>query len=260
MTGGDLRRPDVGSFGIRLFLALSALLLATGCGDLTPWSVEATATPSPRLPSEGIHTPEDLREHLASVSDARKIVIDEDVQVQIRPAPWEWESRIVDFIDAAAIHHIPTMSTIHLDREGEILPRYNRVNGDEAERRLQAVLGDEAVMGEVRLRLLARTYPPDRPVFQFQHGGGLFDRNLGSEMVYELTIWGDGRVVFIDTEGIFREGWIDGGAVLKIVSEAVVLNELEEHYVGVGGTDGQNTFFGLRGTGPEDGERLRNES
>ena len=248
-------------------LALPALLLAVACTSsaandsgptTTPITPEAnlpietdaklsdparlarpTSTPTPRPPSQGVHTPEDLLARLAALPDARRLVIDEEVQVEFRPA---WYEPVMGFYaDAAAIYHIPTLSHISLDREGEVMNR--RVYTDQAERRLEAALADETVMDEVRLRLLARTYHPDWPVFQYQQAGGLIAPNRAVEMVPELTVWGDGRVVFVGPDGAIREGRIEPDAVLQILAEAMVLHDLEDHYVAIGATGRPMTFF-----------------
>lgn len=144
----------------------AAVLLATFLTACT--QVASTATPSPRPPSQGIHTPEDYRLQYEGWPEEHRFAIDDEVKVL-----FAYPSGIIDWAWFASINHIPSASAVtlrrpytFLDSQGnvssketgellwgkEIMVRTHYESG-EGETQLKAVLGDEALMR----RILSRT-------------------------------------------------------------------------------------------------------
>ncbi|GEM_PF-3526488 len=86
-------------------------------------------------------------------------------------------------------------------------------------------------------------YPIDRVVFQLFQGGGYGIPNRAADMVPQVTLWGDGRVVFTAADSIIREGRLGRAAVDRLVNASALLFDLEEHYMAFDGTDAGYTFF-----------------
>lgn len=60
---------------------------------------------------------------------------------------------VADWIDGAVLYHIPSVSSVSLDRCGEPDERYVYIESAEAEQALQAVLADTDFMTVLRLRV-----------------------------------------------------------------------------------------------------------
>lgn len=140
-----------------MFLALAA------CAQATP-----TATPAPRPPSQGIHTPEDYRLQYEGWPEEHKLAIDDEVKVL-----FAYPSGIIDWAWFASINHIPSASAVtlrrpyaFLDSQGNVSSRETgqllwgvelivrtHYESDEAETQLEAVLSDEALMRRILSRI-----------------------------------------------------------------------------------------------------------
>jgi hypothetical protein len=72
-----------------------------------------TATPAPA--EHGIHTPEQLRQHIEDWPAAYKIVVDEDIVIR-----FAYPDPILDWAGSAFVDHIPSMSNVIFDYEGQV--------------------------------------------------------------------------------------------------------------------------------------------
>lgn len=95
-----------------------------------------TSTPTPRPPSFGIQTAEELRRFIDDWWESSKLVISEDVAVLLSSA-------------AAFIYHIPSLSVVFVfpNHETDYHKDYKTEDGAAA---LEAVLADDAVMRQIR--------------------------------------------------------------------------------------------------------------
>ncbi|MDP2952062.1 MAG: hypothetical protein Q8O76_01935 [Chloroflexota bacterium] len=138
-------------------------ILVTAC------AIQASAptpTPPPRPPAGGIHTPDDVRAQYESWPDGHKFSIDEDVVVM-----FSYPHPMLDFAGFAFIKHIPSVSSVTLNRPGWVVgpggtktPMYlgrpkwydgqevvvrTHYNSEEGERRLEKVLADKDLMRRI---------------------------------------------------------------------------------------------------------------
>ena len=104
----------------------------------------------------GVHTPADVRCYLKQF-DARSVrMINEDIAVLIFP-----DDSGADWIGGASIYHIPTVSTITLDRNGYVDPQWTSINSRTAWDALFNVLFDEELMEELRQAVADEWQMPD---------------------------------------------------------------------------------------------------
>jgi|GEM_PF-6452539 len=93
-------------------------------------------------------------------------------------------------------------------------------------------------------------YPRDEAVLQLGYDGGRIAPTRAGHPMPKVTLWGDGRVVFADPEGVIRDGRLAQDAVDRLVSAAGFLYELGEYYEAVHATDlPSNTFTVLTDCG-----------
>jgi hypothetical protein len=138
---------------------------STATAELLP--TLPTPTPIPLPTASGTQTPADLRQRLDNYPDELKLILDEEVAV-IFADP----NSLAEWVGTAFIYHIPSLSEVVLDFEGEVDPRYTRYNTDEGRRQLETVLTDEASMGRIRGRIRelwdqapsATATPPSRAI------------------------------------------------------------------------------------------------
>lgn len=89
------------------------------------------------------------------------------------------------------------------------------------------------------------SYPVDTAVLQLAHGGGFVMIDRVSELIPDVTVWGDGRVVFAAPDGTVREGVIDPAVVAKLVQSASFLYNLKSDYAAVQHTDAPTATFAI---------------
>jgi hypothetical protein len=100
----------------------------------------------PAPAEKGIHTPEQLRQDIEDWPAAYKIVVDKDVVVRFAyPHP------MADWVGSAFVHHIPSMSHIIFDLDGQV--HATRYESQEGRARLEAVLQDRALVDRIRQRI-----------------------------------------------------------------------------------------------------------
>jgi hypothetical protein len=105
----------------------------TSCGS------GVTSTPTPRPPSFGIQTAEELRRFIDDWWESSKIVINKDIIVLLSSA-------------AAFIYHIPSLSVVSVFPNDDT--DYHKDYGnDEGAAALEAVLDDETLMQQIRARI-----------------------------------------------------------------------------------------------------------
>lgn len=113
---------------------------------------------------------------------------------------------------------------------------------------LSGLVGDAGAVGGVQdawtAKLLsARPWSTPLPVLQVQHGGGMIAPNRSSDMVPRVTLWDDGRVVFVAEDGIIRETRLAAPRLSRLLAAGAVLYPLAEHYRAFNATDLGRTFF-----------------
>lgn len=91
-------------------------------------------------------------------------------------------------------------------------------------------------------------YPTDGAVLQVFQGGGMSLPYRAADMVPKVTLWGDGRVVFVAPDGVIREGRLGRATVGRLVNAARMLFDLKEYYSAFDGTDAGYTFFSIETT------------
>jgi hypothetical protein len=90
------------------------------------------------------------------------------------------------------------------------------------------------------------TYPADQVVLQIDVHGGLVRMDRSIDWVPEITLWGDGRLVFVTKDESIREGHLTQGQVGKLVGQAeAVLRPLESSYMNAQWTDAPDTSFSV---------------
>ena len=120
---------------IAFALATSALLVA--CSGEPPY---------PPPPPTPVNTAEGLRARMEARKNHNKLVVDEDLvawYIPCEPSAASWVAPII-------VHHLPSMSSVHLNNDGSLKtspgPRYG---SDEGRERLAAVLADDALMARI---------------------------------------------------------------------------------------------------------------
>lgn len=89
------------------------------------------------------------------------------------------------------------------------------------------------------------SYPADRVVLQLSYGGGLVLIDRVSDLVPDVTLWGDGRAVFVAPDGSIREGQLSPSAVGRLLQSATFLYDLQDHYAAVQHTDAPGATFAI---------------
>lgn len=175
-----------------------------------------TPTPTPLLPPVGDEPALRRIEDLAYWPDEYKLYVDEDVLVGI-----SFPSANRDWVFPALIWHLPSDSAVVLDMSGAATSRHYQ--NDEGRARLEQVLADAQLMEQVRERIQAlfgpEQIPQDRPVLQAWYTPAV-GSGAAADLVPRVTMWGDGRVVFVAPDGVIREGQVDAARVAAFVEEA----------------------------------------
>ena len=134
-------------FNTMISLALLTAIVA-GCAGLStipipePAPAPTTLLPSPPLLPED-PTPQDLRSHLDAWPEERKLGIDRDVV-----AIFTYPHPIVFCDQTASLYHVPSMSRVDLNRNGEVAITHYR--NEEGRQRLQFILTDDSRMKLIR--------------------------------------------------------------------------------------------------------------
>lgn len=102
---------------------------------------------------------------------------------------------------------------------------------------------DPAGAGEEVASIDTPAYPRDQAVLQVAHGGGLVMPDRVSKQIPDVTLWGDGRVVFAAPDGTVREGRLEPEAVDRLVGRAAFLYDLLDDYAAVAHTDAPMATF-----------------
>ncbi|HYF80426.1 MAG TPA: hypothetical protein VD973_25230, partial [Symbiobacteriaceae bacterium] len=86
-------------------------------------------------------------------------------------------------------------------------------------------------------------YPQDQVVLQLAHGGGFRMPDRVSNEIPDVTIWGNGRVVFAAPDGTVRDGRLSPDVVSRLVNHALLLYDLDDEYAAAQHTDDATATF-----------------
>lgn len=142
---------------VMVLLAMAVLLL--GCTAAAPTSsgvepaVEevssGTSTPDPL--EMGVHTPEDVKAYFNQWPEEHKRRLSDDlVAVFTYPHP------LANWVGGGIIYHIPSVSTIYLDFQGNVNEQLTHYESEEGQARLEEVLADVELMQELQAEVLGR--------------------------------------------------------------------------------------------------------
>lgn len=108
----------------------------------------------------GVFTPEDVRCLLANTDPAFVRMIDEETAVLFTDS-----AAIADWVGGAIIYHIPTLSTLVLDRFGDVDPQFSRFNNRAGLASLGETAGDAVLMADLKQQVQANwgTTPTNEP-------------------------------------------------------------------------------------------------
>ncbi len=108
----------------------------------------------------GVFTPEDVRCILANTDPAFVRTIDEDTAVLFTDP-----AAIADWVGGAIIYHIPTISTLVLDRFGDVDPQFSRFNSRAGLASLSETAGNAALMADLKQQVQTswETAPTNEP-------------------------------------------------------------------------------------------------
>lgn len=146
-------------FGSSLLLAQPDDIFASGDGQtsltlaeirnqLTAEEGAEEQIPGCAAGGPGVFTPEDVRCYLASFDPELVWTLDEETAVLFTsPSP------IADWVGGAIIYHIPTVSGLVLDINGEIDARFTTINGRTAQLAFDDLLADTETMAEIQQRV-----------------------------------------------------------------------------------------------------------
>ena len=93
----------------------------------------------------GVFTPEDVRCYLNSFSPEFVWEIDEETAVLFTDP-----DSIADWVGGAIIYHVPTVSSLVLDRHGEIDPQFSHINDHTAQLAYDRLTADASTMAEIK--------------------------------------------------------------------------------------------------------------
>ncbi len=99
-------------------------------------------------------------------------------------------------------------------------------------------------------------YPSDAPVLQIDLTGGMGAYPHAAAWVPLVTVWGNGRVVFVSREeryeperALIRETQLSKSTVRRLLAEADILHELDERYFAFDMTGAGTTTFSIQSAG-----------
>ncbi len=110
---------------------------------LLPLVVFVAAACSSGSPPSGAGVAKAVWDQFERHPEAYRFAVDDDVVVRVA-----YPSEVIRWSWAAILTHIPTLSSIELDREGEVLRTH--FQGGDGEARLRKALRDDATMARVR--------------------------------------------------------------------------------------------------------------
>jgi hypothetical protein len=86
-------------------------------------------------------------------------------------------------------------------------------------------------------------YPQEQVVLQLFHGGGFRMPDRVSNEIPDVTIWGNGRVIFAAPDGTVRDGKLAADAVSRLVGQALILYDMQDEYAAAQHTDDATAMF-----------------
>ena len=96
-------------------------------------------------------------------------------------------------------------------------------------------------------------YPSDAPVLQINLAKGMVAYPHAAAWVPLVTVWGNGRVVFVSREeryeperALIRETQLSKSTVRRLLAEADILHELHDRYFAFDMTDADTTTFSIQ--------------
>ena len=96
-------------------------------------------------------------------------------------------------------------------------------------------------------------YPSDAPVLQINLAGGMVAYPHATAWVPLVTVWGNGRVVFVSREeryeperALIRETQLSKSTVRRLLAKADILHELDDRYFAFDMTDADTTTFSIQ--------------
>ncbi len=99
-------------------------------------------------------------------------------------------------------------------------------------------------------------YPSDAPVLQINLTGGMVGYWHAAARVPLVTVWENGRVVFVSREeryeperALIRETQLSKSTVRPLLVEADILHELDDHYSAFAVTDAGTATFSIQSAG-----------
>ena len=99
-------------------------------------------------------------------------------------------------------------------------------------------------------------YPSDAPVLQINLTGGMIAYPHAAAWVPLVTVWGNGRVVFVSREeryeperALIRETQLSKSTVRRLLAEADILHELDDRYFAFDMPDAGTTTFSIQSAG-----------
>ena len=129
-------------------LLLSTVGTVIGCAGLSTIPIpELAPAPTATLPSPPLlpedPMPQDLRSYLDAWPEERKLVIERDVV-----AVFTYPHPVVFWDQTASLYHVPSMSRVDLNSNGEVAITHYRNEG--GRQRLQRILTDDSRMKLIR--------------------------------------------------------------------------------------------------------------
>jgi hypothetical protein len=98
------------------------------------------------LPTEPVHTPEEMRDHFAAWPDAFKYAVDDDIGIM-----FAHHHPTILWAGAAFVQHASSMSTVILDENGKVASA--KYGSSEAAERLEAILHNQGWQARIQKRI-----------------------------------------------------------------------------------------------------------
>lgn len=145
---------------LSLLIGALALVSCTAAGtqsDIEPAIDESVITSESRVTENpaplamGVHTPADVEAYFAQWPDEHKRRLsDEVVIVFTYPHP------VATWVGGAIIYHIPSVSTVYLDFDGNVDEQLTHYESEAGQARLEEVLADIELMQELQAEVIGR--------------------------------------------------------------------------------------------------------
>jgi hypothetical protein len=108
--------------------------------------MQVTPAPTRVLPTEPVHTPEEMRDHFAAWPDAFKYAVDDDIGIM-----FAHHHPTILWAGAAFVQHASSMSTVILDENGKVASA--KYGSSEAAERLEAILHNQGWQARIQKRI-----------------------------------------------------------------------------------------------------------